>query len=237
MKIDIAIFSDTHTRHDEVIMPQCDIALFCGDLSDRGERFQIHDFLEWYSQQHAATFKVMIAGNHDLSFDPIKNNGTIPNWIQEELDTFQNVTYLWDNSVNLMGLKIWGSPVTPDFFPEYWAFNLSRGQVIREHWKTIPNDVDVIMSHGPIHGMLDYVTPSGLRFESVYPSGNVGCLDLKDRIFQLPNLKLFCCGHIHDQTQAVDMPIGDRVVKYVNAACMTNRYRFKHQPILVTLEI
>ena len=236
----IACFSDTHTQHLQVDMPKCDLAIFAGDSTDRGGQYQTFDFLDWFNKQYEATHKVMIAGNHEVAWDAEKyTHNAPPDWTTGsyfEL-TYPNVKYLNNSSVNIWGLNIWGSPVTPNFFPEYWGFNKSRGAEIRKVWDQIPSDTDILISHGPMRGSLDWIANGGHNMEHLYPSGNVGCDDLRDKVYSLPNLKLFVCGHIHDNTATLDIPIGSRNLKYVNAACLTNRYQFRHQPQVVEIEI
>ena len=66
MKI-IAI-SDTHWKFNEIEVPECDLLIHAGDISGRGTRDEVEDFLEWYSNQ-PATNKILIAGNHDFLFE------------------------------------------------------------------------------------------------------------------------------------------------------------------------
>ncbi len=51
------------------------------------------------------------------------------------------------------GLKFYGSPWQPTF--HNWAFNLDRGEEIKKVWDKIPNDTDVLITHGPPFGILD----------------------------------------------------------------------------------
>ena len=97
----------------------------------------------------------------------------------------RGATYLQDSGVELMGLRIWGSPWQPVFFN--WAFNLPRGEPLRARWALIPNDTDVLVTHGPPMGHGD-MTSEGTR---------VGCEALLDAIQRVcPRLHIF--GHIHE---------------------------------------
>ena len=75
----IVFFSDTHTKHNEVTLPEADILVFTGDCTGRGSRYDVEDFLEWFSAQKSK-HKVMIAGNHDFFFE------MKPNEVKEILD-------------------------------------------------------------------------------------------------------------------------------------------------------
>lgn len=237
MKITIAAFSDTHGKHREITIPECDIAIFAGDISaGYGSMYETIDFLDWYSSQYLATEKIFILGNHDLFGDPERCTGRLlPQWFSDALERYTNLTYLYNNSVNIMGVNIWGSPVTPDFFPEYWAFNKKRGAKIRQTWSTIPENTDVLVTHGPAKGFLDTV-PERPGF-SAYPAGHVGCEDLKDRIYQLPQLKAMIVGHIHEISDTIEIYMGNRRLKYCNAAIVANGYKVMFQPQLIEIDI
>jgi Icc-related predicted phosphoesterase len=88
------------------------------------------------------------------------------------------------------GLRIWGSAITPYFCN--WAWNRYRGAEIKRHWDKIPNDIDVLVTHGPPHKILDTI----LRTDPVM-GNNVGCQDLFNKILEIPTLKHHFFGHIH----------------------------------------
>ena len=48
------------------------------------------------------------------------------------------------------GVKVYGSPWQPWFGG--WAFNLERGPDIAAKWALIPDDTDVLLTHGPPAG-------------------------------------------------------------------------------------
>jgi len=50
-------------------------------------------------------------------------------------------------------LKIWGSPITPWF--EDLAFNRDLGSEIKNHWGLIPDDKDILITHGQPSSILD----------------------------------------------------------------------------------
>ena len=74
----------------------------------------------------------------------------------------------------MAGLKIWGSPVQPEF--NNWAFNVARGAAIRRYWEMIPESTDVLVSHGPPFGMLDKSHPS---------TAHLGCEELAKAVEQI----------------------------------------------------
>lgn len=169
--------SDTHGKHQAVNLPDGDCLIHAGDISPKGSEKRVLDFLQWFSER-PHKHKIFIAGNHDFLFDGISDselNKIIP----------ENVIYLNENSVEIEGIKIFGSPISPWFFD--WAFNRHRGADINKHWKIIPDDTNIIITHGPVWGILDLT----LRNEKV------GCEDLRNRVSEI-NPKYHICGHIHE---------------------------------------
>jgi Icc-related predicted phosphoesterase len=235
----VAVFSDTHTKHKQVELPECDIAIFAGDLSSVGHKHEVESFLNWYGKQYQCKQKVFIAGNHDKSFDKkffhsfedhdlFKENEPLgkPGWLIDMLDRARlvfNIQYLENSSVMLEGLKIWGSPITPSFYRQYWAFNADRNEEIQSYWNNIPKDANIIVTHGPVHGKLDYIPES---------SEYVGCVDLKAKIEEI-NPMMFICGHIHSGRGIYNT---DKTL-YVNASIMDNQYNKQGEPMLFNVDV
>lgn len=103
--------------------------------------------------------KIVIAGNHEITFDlrdekqltqRFFGNKELPEGgfatIKNILTTCPDIIYLEDNSVTIQGVKIWGSPHQPPFHD--WAFNRVEAERI-EIFSKIPEDVDVLLTHGP----------------------------------------------------------------------------------------
>ena len=88
-------------------------------------------------------------------------------------------------------LKIWGSPWTLKFEgmnPRCMAFTCDTEEELAEKWALIPDDVDILVTHGPPRSVLDW-NNSG---------NNYGSRSLLRHATSLPNLKLFVFGHIHE---------------------------------------
>ncbi len=60
--------SDTHGLCDRLVVPDGDVLLHAGDFSNVGEPEIVEEFNEWLGRL-PHPIKVVIAGNHDLSFD------------------------------------------------------------------------------------------------------------------------------------------------------------------------
>ena len=229
MVVTVAAFSDTHNRHKQVVLPTCDIAIFGGDLSSRGHKHELQHFLKYLKSQTQVTEKVFIAGNHDICFDPKFEKETEANkWLQETLDFYEvnkpgsTIHYLENSSIELFGLKIWGSPYTPWFHGDRWGFNKHRGY-LKDIWSRIPHDTDIVVTHGPPSYIMDYVHDT---------NEYVGCDELRYHIDRVkPKLHIF--GHIHE-----NWGIEEKAnTTFCNATILNHQYIPTNQPHLIELDV
>ena len=168
------LISDSHGYHRQGYgtLPECDLLIHAGDFTVRGERDEVEDFVTWLQEQPAKEI-VVVPGNHDLQ---------IETW----LDLFHGtrIHFLLSQSVEIEGVKIHGSPWTPWF--RDWAYNFPKDDpdFARKAWSLSPDDTEILVTHGPPAGILD--------------GPKLGCAALRERIRQLPNLRLHVFGHIHE---------------------------------------
>jgi Icc-related predicted phosphoesterase len=209
MKMRITHISDTHNKHNQLngLLPGGDLLIHSGDITSLGRKDEVIRFVKWFNGIDNYTNKIFIAGNHDMTFDSEKLlrdklahfEGRTeydtecavgkPDWLEVLLtsDLNQNVFYLENNFIEIDQIKIWGSPITPTF-GYGWGFNLNRGYDINQIWNRIPNDTDIVITHGPIHSYCDRTDRGGL---------NVGCEQLYHRLNEVKP-QLHFSGHIHE---------------------------------------
>jgi Icc-related predicted phosphoesterase len=237
----LVAISDTHNRHKHLTsvamgsrLSDGDLLIHAGDFSAQGLKHEVQDVLKWLVQQaprytHGIVF---IAGNHDRSFDGPKfgdddieeGSRKKPLWLQEALDNLpSNVRYLENNSVTIEGIKIWGSPVTPWFHGDRWAFNKHRGEDIDEVWNKIPMDTDIIVTHGPVAYKLDYVSHDGHY---------AGCEHLRQRVQSIKPI-LHISGHIHE-CHGYDY---DEHTHYFNASICSHQYEPVNRPWEIEIDL
>jgi predicted phosphodiesterase len=109
----IAFISDTHTYHENIQIPDCDILIHCGDISIYGEIFEVKNFLQWFGNQKAR-HKIFICGNHEVVVGNM--NGYVKKMVEDHNKYYMsNIVYLEETGVEVEGLKLWGSPYTPEF--------------------------------------------------------------------------------------------------------------------------
>jgi predicted phosphodiesterase len=216
----IVLISDTHNKHNKLNndLPEGDIIIHGGDATNLGRPYELIDFLNWFGGLNYK-HKIFIAGNHDFCFLPTESifPPIYPDIAQEYKD--KGIIYLMDQTVEVEGLKIYGSPWQPRFFD--WAFNVERGEAIAKKWETIPDGLDILITHGPPFGILDYT----------YTGQRVGCEELYKKIIQVrPKINIF--GHIH---YAYGYKSFDGI-DFFNASVLGENYEYQNKPILIVLD-
>jgi Icc-related predicted phosphoesterase len=170
----LVLLSDTHQLHrGEVEVPDGDILIHAGDFTMFSKSMNaIVDFNQWLGElPHRC---VVVPGNHEffLENDPSRRS------------LISNATVLINEGIEIQGLRIWGSPVTPLYGG---AFGLSSADDRRRLYARIPENTDVLITHGPPYGVLDSEANSGLHS---------GCRELFEAVMRVrPKLHVF--GHVH----------------------------------------
>ena len=211
----LVCISDTHTLHSEIDIPDGDVLIHAGDFCSYGQIEEYPSFNTWLNglpHKH----KILIAGNHDKFVEKYPN-------IMTYKTERNNFVYLQDQSHTIDGIKFYGSPWQPEFYN--WAFNLPRnGAELQAKWDNIPSDTDVLITHGPPHGILDLAPkPNG-------GTEHVGCELLRKRVMEVkPKFHIF--GHIHEGygTEEHDG------TTFINACTCDGNYRPVNKPIIIDL--
>jgi Icc-related predicted phosphoesterase len=219
--ITICCISDTHSFHAQLEIPKCDLLIHAGDFSGWGKYEDVYFINKWFGElkeKEIAKEIILVAGNHDLWAEQY------PGLMKEELT---NCIYLNEESCEVFGYKIFGSPITPEF--NNWAFNRKRGEEIARHWTKIPEGTEILISHGPPYGILDIDT------EMIYslPLGpeHLGCEELLKAVKKLKP-RLHCFGHIHSSHGEMDID----GTKFINASVLDEQYNLVYKPTIIHLE-
>ena len=243
----IVHISDTHGVKfcEKLQIEKCDVLIHSGDFSEwRGSVQELVNFLIWFEAQ-PADVKIFVAGNHDCLMDKkwVNSRGDdIAKMLgrQQHEDCMQyldkyKIKYLNNTEYVYQGIKFWGSPYSPTFGQD-WAFNVDRGEDAKKIWAKIPTDVNVLITHTPVYGMLDDITEKYMREgETDY---HKGCKDLLEVIQKrLFNLKLHCAGHIHDRVGIILGHVSNnRRVLFSNGAIISNdATQLVTKPLIITI--
>lgn len=215
-------FSDTHGLHSNIpaqhIIPG-DVLIHAGDFSDTGQLEQIVSFSQWL-KEYPCTHKVVIAGNHDITFHEDYYHRAWRRFHRDQYDcrtvraSLTNCIYLEDSPAEVAGYKFYGSPWQP-FFCD-WAFNLQPEQQ-QDIWERIPDQVDILLTHGPAYGHGD----------KCMHGGHAGCQHLLKAIRQR-RVPIHVCGHIHEGYGTTT----DGQTVLINASTCTFRYKPTNLPIV-----
>lgn len=201
----IAALSDFHNYFFD--LPKADVLIIAGDATMMGTPGELQQLSDWLSTQiEKYSYVIVIHGNHDKGFDSEYSA------LAKEFLTKIGVLYLNHEFIKVAGLKIFGSPFIPQIGKsKFWASEVPRGDQIAKKWKDIPENLDILITHGPPYGVLD----KGICRE------NYGCYDLKHRIetMKLPP-KIHIFGHVH--SGAGNIKIGK--TEYFNVSIMDEQY-------------
>lgn len=204
--VKLVIISDTHGMHRSLSIPDGDILIHAGDITEHGTLAGVQAFNQWLGELPHA-HKIVIAGNHDFCFE---------DQAEEARKLLTNAIYLQDEAVEAAGLKIYGSPWTPEFFN--WAFMRQRGAEMLTVWEKILPGTDVLLTHGPPSGILDY-TQAGEY---------AGCRELLAAVGEIgPKVHVF--GHIHEG-RGIEKRDG---VTFINASSISANYRQLYPPFVL----
>jgi len=205
----IVLISDTHGLHRQLEVPGGDMLVHAGDCPFYSKPPSIiSDFNEWLgSLPHR--HKAGIPGNHEFILEEPRNRGAIT-----------NAVLLIDSGVELDGLKIWGSPVTPLYGG---AFGKSNPEDRKRHWAQIPEGLDILVTHGPPFAILDHGAGAERR---------EGCPQLLEAVFRaFPRVHVF--GHIHHGYGT--LRTSDTL--FVNASLMGEDGSLSRQPVVINFQV
>lgn len=227
MKIDC--ISDLHGFFP--ILKGGDLLIISGDLTARDTEEEHALFIKWANEQDYRKI-VFISGNHDFYLE--KESERILK------DACGKIEYLCDSETSFEGLNIWGTPWSLSFEgqnEQCMAFCKDTENELREIWKDIPSDIDILITHCPPFGILDHRTKRhAIRSSFHFLHCNSGSIALKETVF-LIQPKLHCFGHIHQSYGKItqnDTQFNIRTI-FVNASQVTEFYEPDNEPITVEL--
>ena len=231
--------SDTHGSLPD-FLPSGDVLTISGDISPCvGSHHPLTQEF-WFKNKFTpyleslikdGKFKdiVFVFGNHDFYGEKLfKDN--LETKFRSELPS--HVHYLRDSEVIIDGVRIYGTPWTPKF--GNWAF-MARDEILHNHFMKISNNVDILLSHGPIYGYNDTIDKP--IYESQKYAGHLGSKVLFDHV-KRAQPKLVCVGHIHSGNHNIEKIMHDPndMSKYsetVNVSILDEEYEPFYTNVLV----
>ena len=215
------VLSDNHTNYD-FETPEGDILIHCGDFTFHGNPKEMEKFKNYLKEQ-PHEHKLFVWGNHEL----IEKDE--PYW-RQYLEYESGAKCIHNKEFEIDGLKFFGSSVTPVF--GRWAF-MKDDDGRKRHWENAPDNVDVVISHGPPFGLLD--TVKGLEIEPGKPE-HLGCIHLRKYVEKVQP-KLVAHGHIHDSYGQMTLKTWDSNddIICVNASLLNEQYEMVNKPVIVEI--
>ena len=191
--------SDTHGSHHRLReLPDADVIVHSGDFCMVGSEQEAIDFLNWFCELPYG-HKIFICGNHDDFLYGANIDG---------LDN--NVHYLCNSAIEIDGVKFYGVPM---FMNDCITDRQSR------NYATIPTDTDILITHSPAFGILDFDDDI-----------NYGSEELLQAVTNVnPRIHLF--GHIHKQHGITT--IG--TTTFSNGAIMNDDYSILNHPNIIEI--
>jgi Icc-related predicted phosphoesterase len=193
-----------------------DLLIIAGDICPVWNHAVGHQ-IEWLNNKFSRWLKsldynkkIVVAGNHDFAFQEKP----------QSVDTGE-YCYLQESNTMYNGLKIWGSAWSNRFFD--WAFNADEEQ-LKEIYSRIPDDTNIIVSHGPPLGFGDR-TKDGKH---------VGSSSLRNRMFELKQLKYLLTAHIHP---AYGKYLAGENIEIYNCSYVNEQYQPVNDIIKFNIEV
>ena len=174
--VKICALSDLHGFEPDI--DPCDLLIVAGDCTSGNSAYEWSRFFTWFMRSDAKN-KVLVGGNHDN----VLHDEFSPDLTHQRNLYFR---YLLNSSTDVDGLKIWGSPCTPIFDGVNKHFSYFMYKKDEHPWDQIPDNIDILVTHGPPKGILDQDSNEK----------RCGCSLLLNRVKQVkPKIHIF--GHIH----------------------------------------
>lgn len=192
--------SDSHNCHNRLRdLPEADVVVHSGDFCMVGTEQEAIDFMNWFCDLPYRQ-KIFICGNHDACLYGANIEG---------LDS--NVHYLCKSGIEIEGIKFYGVPMfTEDCISDRQNRNYSN----------IPIDTDVLITHSPAFGILDF--DDNIHYGSEELLTRLSALNLRAHLF----------GHIHANHGITT--IGNTI--FSNGAIMNTDYTHLLNPIRLEIK-
>lgn len=219
--MNIWFISDTHNRHLELVVPKAEMVIHCGDESMQQNaalnELEARRFFDWFSSLDIP-HKIYVPGNHSTAVE----RGLV------RASDYPGVHFLIHESLTCGGLRLFGSPYTPRFHD--WAYMMKRGR-LDAAWQAIPEETDILITHGPPQGILDLARDSATKALI-----QVGCSALRRHVEDRVQPRIHAFGHLHDERGISNYGRFTRdATEFINCACCNLSGELKHHGFVIEI--
>jgi len=232
-EIVVIALSDTHTLYDFTDAPDGDILIIAGDILMSGTISELRGVMVSLDMEsHRWKHILLVPGNHDFILQQYYNQKLSLNEFMKDCGIIyypKNLVISIEGIVELMGLKIFTWAWVPNL--PNWAFHMFDNDVEKKLAKlNIPDEVDIVVSHGPPRGVLDWIKKHGA----------VGNSTMEEAFtFSYP-IHIF--GHIHEGYGRTLRDCSDIIKtggadfrRYYNVATLNEYYKEQNEPIKIII--
>ncbi|KEY63905.1 hypothetical protein S7711_10215 [Stachybotrys chartarum IBT 7711] len=175
-RLRIVCVSDTHNDNCTKSIPDADIVIHSGDMTDYGTIEELRDAYRWIAALPHKV-KIVIAGNHDIGLDK-EHKLYLPEAVElftSESAQAAGIHYIDRQSKVIpldtnysRTLSVYGNPAQPDFLKSSYAFTYlpHPSPEASDAWKTAPvvgTAASIWVTHGGPLGHLDWIPIPSLR--------------------------------------------------------------------------
>ena len=218
-------------------LPGGNVLCICGDIVPLDYQSDFAQSVAWFCLDFAPwadsqPYKkvVFIGGNHDFFLQELSEKQS-PSSVMKHLlpgshKGQSKLVYLCDNSVEIDGIRIYGTPWIADL--ARWAFYKTEDE-LAEVYARIPKKCDILLTHMP-----PLACDAGLVMQRGHYNtlANYGSVVLAEAIATL-DIKYALCGHVHTGNHRPE-PFGS-VQNVVNVSLKDEDYKISYKPF--TFEI
>ena len=202
----IVCISDTHNHSlSNLNLPEGDVLVHAGDATMYGGTKELQNFVDQMAEL-PFKHKLFVPGNHDFNTDKAGF----------KLATQHAFTTLIDEEIAIDGVRFYGFPWVPNL--PRWAYHMSfeREEMMCD---SIPEGVDVVISHGPPWKILD---------RTIHHSPHYGSEGLLNRLLKIkPKYSVF--GHVHSGYGELEL----NGTRFLNVSVCDEQYAPTNRPTLI----
>ena len=215
--------ADTHFKFDSGYWPTADVFIHAGDLMYDGQAPEWKDRLNSLKAVDAP-IKLYVPGNHD--YYPFHFEGLAASQLKRQAGVTMlrphDPIYIMPNGMRLLSI-----PYVTNL--PGWAYNVEENWLYEWLCEWLTEDVDIVVSHAPMHQVLDATSPLA---PTSAERNHVGSVAMEMRFLELVRKPLiWISGHIHE-SYGHELYLG---CHFYNVSRCDEHYKQVNAPVVIQL--